>query len=337
MPSKKKFSLVINKITKADLGTLPGGTSSTAFDINSAGVIVGEGTSASGITHAFVISGANRFDLSGSPNGPYSSARGINNLGQVVGERQVINSAGNSVHHGFVWKNGVMRDLGASQANDSAGLSESIARRINNNGLIAGSIGLSGVVWDLSGTPKFPPFPLIITVKNPGTLLPKAVYDINNAGRAVGTLISGEVAFRWKAGVFTFLKQFGAGWSDEAFGVNQAGWAVGEGRLFQVTPIGTHAVLWPLRGNPIDLGTLGGKESTARDINDKGFVVGSSDTASGARHAFIWHTDLGMQSLGTLGGANSDAFAINAAGQIVGASQTAAGERHATLWEVHFA
>jgi probable HAF family extracellular repeat protein len=185
MSSRIKIPLFIKKITKIDLGTLPGGTSSTAFDINSAGQIVGEGTSASGITHGFLISGANRFDLSGNPNGPCSSARGINNLGHVVGVREVINSAGKSVHHGFVRENDVMRDLGAYPPNDKDN-SWSHADRINDNGLIAGCIEIFGVVWDLSGAPDFPPFPPFVLVTDKFGARPSCTYDINNSGQSVG-------------------------------------------------------------------------------------------------------------------------------------------------------
>jgi probable HAF family extracellular repeat protein len=77
----------------------------------------------------------------------------------------------------------------------------------------------------------------------------------------------------------------------------------------------------------IDLGTLGGWESKATDINDLGQVVGS-----GERHAFLWQ-DGTMTDLGTLGGRRSNAAAINDLGQVVGTSKTGAGEPHAFLWQ----
>ena len=40
-----------------------------------------------------------------------------------------------------------------------------------------------------------------------------------------------------------------------------------------------------------DLGTLGGPQSIARDINDRGQIVGESLTISGARRATLWTSD----------------------------------------------
>ena len=53
----------------------------------------------------------------------------------------------------------------------------------------------------------------------------------------------------------------------------------------------------------VDLGALpGGKNSTARDINDNGDIVGGSDTSgAGDRRAFVIDGQ-GMHNLGTLPG-----------------------------------
>ena len=51
----------------------------------------------------------------------------------------------------------------------------------------------------------------------------------------------------------------------------------------------------------INLGTLGGNYSHAQDINEKGQIVGISETLTGDRHAFLWQNG-SMIDLGTLGG-----------------------------------
>ncbi|NBQ70248.1 MAG: PEP-CTERM sorting domain-containing protein [Nitrosomonadaceae bacterium] len=82
-----------------------------------------------------------------------------------------------------------------------------------------------------------------------------------------------------------------------------------------------------------ELGTLGGTDSIAYDINDSGQVTGSAHTASGDEHAFITEPDgAGMTDLGTLGGLYSRAYAINDSGEVVGVATTAHGESHAFIF-----
>jgi len=80
-----------------------------------------------------------------------------------------------------------------------------------------------------------------------------------------------------------------------------------------------------------DLGTLGGKLSSAAAINGLGQVAGSSSTASGESHAFFWANGV-MQDLGTLGGGFGTAVGLNAHRQVVGASKTRSNAVHAALW-----
>jgi probable HAF family extracellular repeat protein len=69
-----------------------------------------------------------------------------------------------------------------------------------------------------------------------------------------------------------------------------------------------------------DLGTLGGKESTALGINNRGQVVGWSHVRGNPepRAAFYWDATSGMRRIPTPGGAENVAFAVNESGQVVG-------------------
>jgi probable HAF family extracellular repeat protein len=115
-----------------------------------------------------------------------------------------------------------------------------------------------------------------------------------------------------------------------AFAVNDRGVVVGQSEAANGRP---HAVRWE-RGRVVDLGVLvsGPDEaSIARDINNRGDIVGGSDGPDGQR-AVLWR-DGQMIDLGTLGGRGSFAYAINDRGQIVGTSTTATGQMHGFLWQ----
>jgi len=87
------------------------------------------------------------------------------------------------------------------------------------------------------------------------------------------------------------------------------------------------------KGRLIQLGSLGGQESQAKHINDKGQIVGSADRRDGTWRAFLYDRAGGMQVLGTLGGDNSHGTALNNAGAAVGFSDLANDEWHAFLYQ----
>jgi len=74
----------------------------------------------------------------------------------------------------------------------------------------------------------------------------------------------------------------------------------------------------------VDLGTLGGQRTEARDVNSRGQVVGQSQTADGTFHAFLWQD--GVMTDLTPGAAQSAAYAVNDRGTVVGHVQLAPGE-----------
>jgi len=87
--------------------------------------------------------------------------------------------------------------------------------------------------------------------------------------------------------------------------------------------------------NNIDLGTLGGNNSSAYSINDLGQIVGSAQNALGVYRATLFDpTGSGNNiDLGRLGGSQSYARSINNLGQIVGYADNALVYRTATLFD----
>jgi probable HAF family extracellular repeat protein len=85
------------------------------------------------------------------------------------------------------------------------------------------------------------------------------------------------------------------------------------------------------KGKLIELGSLGGKFSDAKAINDNGWIIGSARKEDGTWRAFLFERNGGMKVLGTLGGPSSYGMGLNQAGDAVGFADTADGEWHAFI------
>jgi probable HAF family extracellular repeat protein len=163
-----------------------------------------------------------------------------------------------------------------------------------------------------------------------GTL--SQAYGINDSGEVVGLSTTAPGSglidlFLHRHGHMTDLGPFDPNAPIGDFKINNHGDVIGLALSDGDASLDRH-------GTKIDLGSLAGLGSAARDLNDHDEVVGysavSGTGSSQIVHAFLYSHGK-MTDLGTLGGADSMANDINALGAIVGVSDTASGAPHAFL------
>ncbi len=116
--------------------------------------------------------------------------------------------------------------------------------------------------------------------------------------------------------------------SSSANDANERGQVVGWSR--DATQIS--GILWTAKEGMIGIGSLGGNQTSAIGINNRGQVVGVSHNDAGHDRAFLWTMAGGIRDLGTLGGNASSAWGINNSGQVVGRSRNNEGQERAFLW-----
>jgi len=300
-----------------------GGTS-RGMSINNRGSVAGWSNLPDGHRRAALWEDGSILSL-GTLGGPSSTVPwpGQNNTGMIVGishtalvdpldEEWSCEAGGflpettNLICRGFVWENGVMREL------PTLGGNHGFATGVNNRGQVVGwaetpvhdptctgaqVLQFRAVMWEpkKGTTRELPPFPGDST---------SAATAINESGRVVG--ISGDC--------------------DQAVGRFSA----------------RHAVLWD-HGTVTEIPNLGGTTwHTPMDINERGDVVGFSNPdepgdAEGEfiSRAFLWTKGSAEAvDLGTLpGDVFSEAFAINARGQVVGISFGGLNGPRAFLWQ----
>jgi probable HAF family extracellular repeat protein len=262
-------------------------------------------------------------DLGTLPGGTFTHALAINNLGDVTGYGDVADGT----YHAFLWKNGVMTDLGSMGGQNSGPYD------INDEDQIVGDVqtpdGTTRAFLWQNG---------VMTVLNVGDDRGRtAAWGINNLGQIVGASIAPydltktPHAFLWDNGVVKPIPSTLGGDASYAYDITDSGDVVG---YAQTASGDTHAFFAhdvperPVR--MVDLGTLGGPRGRAYRLNDHGQVIGAASEGGRYDKAFLYdYFNGGMTGLGTLGGAFSYAHDINEAGIIVGYSHMSPPQIHA--------
>ena len=242
--------------------------------------------------------------------------RNLNTLGGCCGGRNIaeaINEAGHVTGatdafgplHAFLWRAGTMTDLGTS-----GGL-QSFGRDVNASDQVVGSydpnsldehafLWTSGAMQDLG----------VLEGQTESQAL-----KINTAGQVIG--VSGSHAFFWSRGV---MQDLGAA---SPVAINSRGQVVLNG--------GGRVLVWE-NGVVTPVNSPGNSYSLATGINERGQIVGWSQSGSGPLHAVLWEQG-GMTDLGALADAEqSSALAISNSGRVTGWSQSASGEIRALVW-----
>ena len=222
------------------------------------------------------------------------------------------------VSNGFKWQDGVVSNLGALPGSNSA-----IPLWVNDNGLVAG-ISENGID-PLTGSPAQEAvlWGKDVTITDLGTFggNDSIANAVNNRGQVAGEALN-TISDPYTSNYYDFF----------ITGTTQV-----------------HAFRWTKSQGMLDLGTLGGADSAAFWINERGQIAGQSFTNSTPNPVpdacsfwsqnlptldpFLWK-DGKMIDLGTLGGTCGQPFSLNNHGQVAGFSYLA-GEQSCRpfLWD----
>jgi probable HAF family extracellular repeat protein len=285
-----------------DLGTL-GGAYSRPTDINDAGQIVGQSTTAEGHWHPFLWSDGVITDLHpGAPNfNPYPSPR-VNNFGQVIWSDYPVGvSDTKDLPHPFLWSNGVLTDL-LGRAGSALG--------INDRGQVVGGSTFDRLayVWD-NGTLQFLP-------SLGGTA---RAYGINNRGQIMGSSQTASPtighAVMWEDGQITDLGALVGDSLSTPGGITQSGLVVG--LSFNDVYAGGHPFRWQL-GVLLPMSPSYQTDSlivSLAGVNESGTVAGNRRSG---RQAVVVENGVTWVLPGLEGSVGSSASGINARGDVVG-------------------
>jgi probable HAF family extracellular repeat protein len=280
----------------------------------------------------------------GTLGGTYSEVDGISDSGWALGDASL---SGDIYENAFLWRNGVMTNLGTLGGPDSwsgertniwgdgVGAAETTTPDPLNENWCGADDTCLPFLWR-SDLQKMIALPLL--GGNNGF-----AWAVNDFRQVVGEAETSATdptcppdlqtrPVLWQNGKVNALPVFSGDPDGTSEGINDWGQAVGYSGNCSYS---LHAMLWE-NGKAIYLGSLGGTiRDNATDINNMGQVVGYSGLPGNTLwHAFLWQKGV-MTDLGTLSGnLNSEANGINIEGQVVGWSTDASfANPRAFLWQ----
>ena len=312
------------QVTITDLGMLPGGTFSSAYDINNLGEVVGLASDASGVNRRVIWQNGVIVDTLPQPGSAVTTATQLNERRQLVGfARQ-----NSTIAYGVFWDNGTAVKLQPLPGTTASGAA---ANGLNAAGDVAGGgTGGGGTVpaYQHAGIWRNGLLFQDIGVIPGGNY--SMAYDINDAGQVTGTGTAGgtgarQYAFVWTNGTFTVLPDLpGPFLQSVGRSINTRGDVAGLSN-------GGTPVVWK-HGVVSALPMPARLASVVSEINDSGDVVGTVGT-TGALWKQGQHIPLDPWPNAAVNA--SVARGINNQGAVVGEAYFPAGQGvHAVMWTV---
>ena len=281
----------------------------------------------------------------GTLGGSFAQATGLNNTDWVTG---LATLPGDSQVQAFLWRKGVMADLGtlggpnswaatANERGQTVGGAETDMQDPNqeNDCFFGTTFQCLPFIWrhgrmtalpTLGGTNGF------VNWTNNREAIGYAENSTPDSTCTPGGQVLEVEPVLWEEGEVQQLPTIVGDTDGVAIFINDKGQVVGATGSCFSAEIQHHAVFWPEHSAVIDLGNLGGAQNNAAEgINNRSQVVGHSGRTDGTIHAFLWQ-DGKMSDLGTLAGDSSSfAWSINDKSQIAGTSVDTNGNARAFL------
>lgn len=312
------------QVTITDLGLMPGGTFSTAWDINNIGEVVGIASDASGINRRVIWQNGVIVDTLPQPGSAVTRATQLNERRQLVGYALQNSTIG----YGVFWNQGTAVKI---QPLPGTAASGAAANGLNAQGDVAGGgTGGGGTtpLYQHAGIWRNGLLYQDIGVIPGGNY--SMAYDINDAGQVTGTGTAGgtgarQYAFVWSNGIFTVLPDLpGAFLQSVGRSINTRGDVAGQSN-------GGEPVVWKngvVQALPLPVRLA----NTVYEINDSGDVVGTVGSVG-----VLWKQGqyIPLDPWPNAAVNNSVARGINNQGVVVGESYFPSGQGvHAVMWTV---